>query len=35
VPTRNAFHENKRALWRGEFVTAVECKEGERLPGEK
>jgi len=27
--------ENKRGLWRGEFVNPVEWRKGKRLPGEK
>jgi endonuclease YncB( thermonuclease family) len=27
--------ENKRGLWRGEFVNPAEWREGKRLPGEK
>jgi endonuclease YncB( thermonuclease family) len=42
VATHSSLHpaeiiarENKRGLWRGEFVNPVEWKNGKRLPGER
>ena len=34
-PAEIIARENKRGLWRGQFVTPAEWKSGKRLPGEK